>query len=332
MGKKKTRLAKSVIEEVKAKGGRFVRKVEVGTSSASSEVNKSGCKAGDHYEEVPDALALDKTKQSFRHQLRGSKLTSLFPDDSRKEENRNDKRKMDYSLMGLDSSNGSGRRRISESIDLQRSMSISSGGATTVTSPTHRRSSSAVASMADGLLKLKALQHEPNDVSSFASSSPTTMSSLLDPYLLMGLRSSVLSPRTTSSELMRKELASRYFLAESILLGGGGGSGILEHALAARSQNLGFCDGILPTSSYYPPARVMHNPLSRIIQSQQLYDSSSSSSAVSHQCRLPSKVSAVKGTSPFLYESTRLGATRGLFVADMSQPKTEGAFMRHMQR
>jgi hypothetical protein len=57
-GETKSKLAKAVMAEVKAKGGRFVKKV------------KSPPAPPMYYIEVDEALALDKTKQSFRHQLR----------------------------------------------------------------------------------------------------------------------------------------------------------------------------------------------------------------------------------------------------------------------
>jgi hypothetical protein len=69
-GKTKTKLAAKIVDSVKARNGRFVKRVN------------------DFYQEVPDSLALDKTKQSFRHQLRaiippsnGSRFPNAIPFD-----------------------------------------------------------------------------------------------------------------------------------------------------------------------------------------------------------------------------------------------------------
>ena len=67
-GKVKAKLARDVIKQVKAKGGRFVKRVELGSTVSSGE--KGSGKLADRYEEVDESSALDKTKQSFRHQLR----------------------------------------------------------------------------------------------------------------------------------------------------------------------------------------------------------------------------------------------------------------------
>jgi hypothetical protein len=69
-GKTKTKLAAKIVDSVKARNGRFVKRVN------------------DFYQEVPDSLALDKTKQSFRHQLRaiippsnGTRFPNAIPFD-----------------------------------------------------------------------------------------------------------------------------------------------------------------------------------------------------------------------------------------------------------
>jgi hypothetical protein len=62
-GKAKTKLAIKIINVVKARKGRFLNKV-----------SKSKTVAGDLYVVVPDSVALEKTKQSFRHQIRSLQL------------------------------------------------------------------------------------------------------------------------------------------------------------------------------------------------------------------------------------------------------------------
>ncbi len=278
-GKEKTRLAKSVMKEVKAKGGRFVRRVE---SGASTDKYKNSNRAGDLYEEVTDALALDKTKQSFRHQLRGTKMPSssssssdiLLP-EKRKNENNDEPPE-----PGQGFHKGTERQRISDSIIRQRSLSLSSSGGAATSSPSQRSSTSS-SFLADGILQLKALQHERNDYTSLAPSSPATLSSLIDPHLLMGLRNSLLPGLPSSTELMRKELASRYLLAESILLGGGGRGGVLEQALIAHSQHLGLREGLpLGVSSYYLPTTGMMQHHLGGVRSHQIYSSSSTAQPI----------------------------------------------------
>jgi hypothetical protein len=61
-GKAKTKLASKILNAVKARNGRFLKKV-----SKSKTV-------GDLYVVVPDSVALEKTKQSFRHQVRSLQL------------------------------------------------------------------------------------------------------------------------------------------------------------------------------------------------------------------------------------------------------------------
>jgi hypothetical protein len=69
-GKTKTLLAAKILYSVKARNGRFVKRVN------------------DFYQEVPDRLALDKARQSFRHQLRaiippsnGTRFPNAIPFD-----------------------------------------------------------------------------------------------------------------------------------------------------------------------------------------------------------------------------------------------------------
>ena len=61
-GKAKTKLAGKIISAVKARNGRFLKKV-----------SKSKA-AGDLYVVVQESVAMEKTKQSFRHQIRSHKL------------------------------------------------------------------------------------------------------------------------------------------------------------------------------------------------------------------------------------------------------------------
>jgi hypothetical protein len=56
----KLELAKKIVNTVKARNGRFVKRVNT----------RNTC--GDIFVEVPERVSLDKTKQSFRHQLRSS--------------------------------------------------------------------------------------------------------------------------------------------------------------------------------------------------------------------------------------------------------------------
>jgi hypothetical protein len=73
-GKTKTKLAAKIVDSVKARKGRFVKRVN------------------DFYQEVPDSLALDKTKQSFRHQLRAiipPPIGTRFPNAIPFEKNQN---------------------------------------------------------------------------------------------------------------------------------------------------------------------------------------------------------------------------------------------------
>jgi hypothetical protein len=64
----KSRLSASVVIAIKERGGRFVKKV-----SGSSR------RRGDFYKEVTHTVALGKTKQSFRHQLKYVDPTTLDP-------------------------------------------------------------------------------------------------------------------------------------------------------------------------------------------------------------------------------------------------------------
>lgn len=316
-GKEKTRLAKSVIQEVKAKGGRFVRKVEGG----GADVHKNNAtKVGDHYEEVSDALALDKTKQSFRHQLRGTRgstpgggasparpgtlpttTTTKNKYHAQKEHQRGGKPEPPKKIV-QDLSQENDRHRIPRSIVLQeRSSSVSSGG-TSASSPPGQTSSSTTARstatstfLTEGLLKLKSLQHERTDM--FCAGPPS--GSFVDPYLISGLRNSLLT-YACNSELMRKEiLASRYLLAEAILLGGG---------LGRPGEG-----GLLSSSS--PPyvlsaATRMHHTVGDAIRSHHNQLSLSVSGTPSQQrgCRMDSS-----STLPVIFEndaSSRVIPTR----------------------
>jgi hypothetical protein len=64
----KSRLSASVVITIKERGGRFVKKM-----SGSSR------RRGDFYKEVTHTVALGKTKQSFRHQLKYVDPTTLDP-------------------------------------------------------------------------------------------------------------------------------------------------------------------------------------------------------------------------------------------------------------
>eukprot|EP00934_Nitzschia_sp_Nitz4_P005953 Nitzschia sp. Nitz4//scaffold238_size30058//19551//20594//NITZ4_008003-RA/size30058-augustus-gene-0.17-mRNA-1//-1//CDS//3329543540//5943//frame0 len=64
----KSDLAGHIVRTIKGRGGRFLQKVETKTSPSEEEV-VSGSHM-DCYVEVDDSVALNKTKQTFRHQMR----------------------------------------------------------------------------------------------------------------------------------------------------------------------------------------------------------------------------------------------------------------------
>jgi hypothetical protein len=64
----KSKLSASVVIAIKERGGRFVKKVSGSTR-----------RRGDFYKEVANTVALGKTKQSFRHQLKYVDPTTLDP-------------------------------------------------------------------------------------------------------------------------------------------------------------------------------------------------------------------------------------------------------------
>ncbi len=297
VGKTKSRLADVIIKKVKARGGRFVRRVEY---DDPTEIQKNRSRAGDHYEEVTDALALDKIKQSFRHQLRATKhLSSTCSSDDICQENGKietaNKGKVE---QGLDYHKGSKRETLPDSIILQQSLPISSGEAA-VLSPSQR------GYLVDGILQLKALQHDSND-SSFSTAPGPATSSLFDPHTFMGLQQPLL-PSLPSVELMRKEIASRYLLAESILLGDDSCCGILAQSLIANSQHFRRREGLpMGLSSLYMPTAGMQHPLDSIRFHQQCCPPSTA-----RQCRLPT----IDADHPL---SLLLESTRGFAVPPIS--------------
>ena len=69
----KTKLAKKILEAVKARGGRFLRKLskdEVASFRRKEKDTTEEKRSKDMFVVVPYEVALDKAKQSFRHQRR----------------------------------------------------------------------------------------------------------------------------------------------------------------------------------------------------------------------------------------------------------------------
>lgn len=66
--------ARKVVDQVLEEGGRFVRKLSRGEASAlqnnAASTSSRLPKGKDVYVEVPDSVAMEKAKQSFRHQQR----------------------------------------------------------------------------------------------------------------------------------------------------------------------------------------------------------------------------------------------------------------------
>lgn len=78
-GKTKRDVAIDVIQQVKAKGGHFLKKVDIVGGSSAGNNNFDQDQHESYYEVVDNSTSLDKTKQSFRHQLKAMMMPTNDP-------------------------------------------------------------------------------------------------------------------------------------------------------------------------------------------------------------------------------------------------------------